>query len=171
MRLKTASIGGRTPSAESLKMALSPSPPPLQKLNEPLLDEAVDANPPPLKWGNASSSIGKDFQLKLMIVQKWPSETCATDKLDHITENDMIAFQIALDSFILLKEKKQRYTKAKMPKMMKAVARRRRYEMMGRRTYRRVPCQQHRFGRKHYRVRQLNHEVLQGHHELNYSCS
>ena len=93
-----------------------------------------------------------------MIVQKWPSETCATDKLDHITENDMIAFQIALDSFILLKEKKQRYTKAKMPKMMKAVARRRRYEMMGRRTYRRVPSQQHRFGRKHYRVRQLNHE-------------
>ena len=137
-----------TPSAESLKMALNRSSP---KLNEPLLDEALDANPPPLKWENASSSIGEDFQLKLMIVQKWPSETCATDKLRHITNNDMIA----LGSFILLKEKKQRQTTAKMPKMMKAVARRRRYEMMGRRTYRRVRSQQHRFGRKHCRVRPI----------------
>ena len=61
MRLKTASIGGRTPSAESLKMASTPQQ--QEKLNGPLLDDgAVDAKPP-LKWENASSSIGEDFQL------------------------------------------------------------------------------------------------------------
>ena len=36
------------------------------------------------------------------------SDLTATDKLDHITRNDRIAVQIALGSFILLKEKEAR---------------------------------------------------------------
>ena len=59
------------PSAESLKMASPISPPP-EKLNGALLD-ANDAISP-LKWENASSSIGEDNKVyKLMIVQNWLS--------------------------------------------------------------------------------------------------